>query len=213
MFAFVGGALTCALIYTLSWKGGIKPLRVILIGVAVNAMFTGLLGAINAMSGPAQNSVTAIVNANISQKTWGDVSLLSKYITIGMLLAIVFSGRCNLLALEDKTIRSIGVNVDLLRIYVSDIATLLIGMSTAIVGSIAFIGLIVPHVSRLLVGNDNRVLIPYSMLLGAFTMLLADTVGKILIAPLEIPVGVVMSVVGGPFFIFLLKKSEGLHES
>ena len=130
-----------------------------------------------------------------------------------MLLAIVFSGRCNLLALEDKTIRSIGVNVDLLRIYVSAIATLLIGMSTAIVGSIAFIGLIVPHVSRLFVGNDNRVLIPYSMLLGAFTMLLADTVGKILIAPLEIPVGVVMSVVGGPFFIFLLKKSEGLHES
>jgi len=213
LFAFVGGALTCALIYTLSWKGGIKPLRVILIGVAVNAMFTGLLGAINAMSGPAQNSVTAIVNANISQKTWGDVSLLSKYITIGMLLAIIFSGRCNLLALEDKTIRSIGVNVDLLRIYVSAIATLLIGMSTAIVGSIAFIGLIVPHVSRLFVGNDNRVLIPYSMLLGAFTMLLADTVGKILIAPLEIPVGVVMSVVGGPFFIFLLKKSEGLHES
>ena len=176
-------------------------------------MFTGLLGAINAMSGPAQNSVTAIVNANISQKTWGDVSLLSKYISIGMLLAIIFSGRCNLLALEDKTIRSIGVNVDLLRIYVSAIATLLIGMSTAIVGSIAFIGLIVPHVARIFVGNDNRVLIPYSMLLGAFTMLLADTVGKILIAPLEIPVGVVMSVVGGPFFIFLLKKSEGLHES
>lgn len=213
LFAFIGGVLACILVYTLSWKDGLKPLRVILVGVAVNAVFVGLLNAINAMSGGSQNSVTAIVNANIAQKTWKDVSLLSTYISIGMLLALIFSGRCNLLALEDKTIKSLGINVNRLRIYISAISLLLIGISTAVVGVIGFIGLIVPHMSRMLVGNDNRVLIPYSMILGAFVMLLADTVGRIIIMPFEIPIGVFMSVFGGPFFIILLRKSEGTYES
>lgn len=213
LFAFIGGVIACFLVYLLSWRAGLKPLRVILVGIAINAMFMGLLNAVSAMSGFGQNSVTAIVNANISQKTWKDVYILATYTSIGMILAMIFAGRCNLLALEEKTIRSLGINVNKLRVYISAISVLLVGISTAIVGSIGFIGLIVPHISRKIVGNDKKILIPYSMLLGSFVMLLADTVSRTVIAPFEIPVGVFMSVIGGPFFIFLLRKSEDRYEN
>ena len=83
-----------------------------------------------------------------------------------------------------------------------------LSISTAVVGAISFLGLIVPHIARLLVGSDHKVLVPYSVLLGAFTLLLADTIGRTIAAPYEISAAVIMSVVGGPFFIILLRRSK-----
>ena len=104
--------------------------------------------------------------------------------------------------------RSLGVNVNRSRIVVSVIAVLLAGISTAVIGPISFLGLIVPHIARLLVGSNHKWLIPYSVLLGAFTLLLADTVGRTVAAPYEISASVIMSVMGGPFFILLLRGSK-----
>lgn len=181
ILAFIGGMLAFLLVYGLSWKGGLSPLRIILVGVAVNAMFTGLMSAFNSSTGSNYSGVASIF----------------------------ILGQCNLLALEDKTARSIGVNVTRTRIIVSVIAVLLASISTAVIGPISFLGLIVPHIARLLVGSNHKVLVPYSIVFGAFVLLLADTLGRTIAAPYEISASVIMSVIGGPFFIILLRRSKG----
>ena len=206
--AFLGGMVAFLLVYSLSWKGGLSPLRIILVGVAVNAMFTGLMSAFNSGTGSSYSGAASIVNANITQKTWDDFGTLVVYVVVGIIASFFVCGRCNLLALEDKTARSLGVNVTRSRIVISVIAVLLASISTAVIGPISFLGLIVPHIARLLVGSDHKVLVPYSVLLGAFTLLLADTIGRTISAPYEISAAVIMSVVGGPFFIILLRRSK-----
>ena len=192
----------------LSWKGGLSPLRIILVGVAVDAMFTGLSSGLNSMNGGDMSGVAAIVNGNITMKTWDDVRTLVPYVIVGLVLALIFTGMCNLLSLEDKTARSLGVNVNLMRIIISMIAVLLASISTAVAGVISFLGLIVPHIGRLLVGSDHRALVPFSAFFGAFIFLLADTIGRTIAAPYEVSASIIMSVVGGPFFIILLRRSK-----
>lgn len=208
IFAFLGGLTAFLLVYGLSWKGGLSPLRIILVGVAVNTMFAGLSSAFNSMNGGNMSGVAAIVNGNITMKTWDDVHTLVWYVAAGLILSMVFSGKCNLLSLEDKTARGLGVNVNTVRIVISCVAVLLASISTAVAGVIGFLGLIVPHIGRILVGSDHKVLLPFSMLLGAFTFLLADTIGRTVAAPYEVSASIIMSVVGGPFFIVLLRRSS-----
>lgn len=208
MFAFLGGILACVIVYSLSWKSGLNPLRIILVGIAVNSMFTGLISAFNSGTGSEYSGVASIVNANITMKTWSDLQTLLVYSVIGLILALIVSNQCNLLSLEDKTARSLGVNVTTARVVVSLVAVLLASISTAIVGTISFLGLIVPHIARLLVGSNHKVLIPYTILLGAFILLLADTLGRTIAYPYEISASVIMSIVGGPFFIFLLRRGD-----
>ena len=205
MAAFVGGVAAFFMVYCLSWKGGLSPLRIILTGVAVDALFTGLSSVFSTMSGGDRTGVASIVEANITQKTWDDVSMLLPYVVAGLLLAVIFSGECNLLGLEDKTARGLGVDVNRTRIVISLIAVLL---ATAVAGAISFLGLIVPHIGRLFVGSDHKVLIPFSALAGAAAFLLADTIGRTIAAPYEVSAAVIMSVVGGPFFILLLRRSK-----
>lgn len=208
MLAFIGGLIAFMLVYSLSWNGGLSPLRIILVGVAVNALCTGLMSAFNLATGSSYTGVASIVNANITQKTWNDFQTLAVYVVIGLIASFFVTNQCNLLSLEDKTARSLGMNVTRSRIVISVIAVLLASISTAVVGAISFLGLIVPHIARLLVGSNHKVLVPYSILLGAFTLLLADTIGRTVASPYEISAAVVMSVIGGPFFIFLLRRSK-----
>lgn len=208
IFAFVGGIIACILVYSLAYKGGFSPLRIILVGVAVSAMFSGLSSAFYSMSGQSYTQTASMVEANISMKTWDDVRLLAVYTVIGLILSLFMAKKCNLMALEDKTIRGLGINVNTLRIVISFAAVLLASITTAIAGTISFVGLIVPHIGRLLVGNDHKKLIPFSIFLGALVMLGADTLGRVIAYPYEISPAVIMSVIGGPFFIILLKRSD-----
>ena len=208
VFAFLGGVFACGLVYLLSWKGDLSPLRVILTGVAVNAFFTGLMSAGESMMGANYSGAASIVNGNITMKTWEDFRMLFIYAVIGLVLAVFLALKCDILGLEDQTIRSLGIRVNAVRLIVSAAAVLLASISTAVVGSISFLGLLVPHIARLLVGNSHKVLIPYTMLLGAFTLLLADTIGRTIAYPYEINAAVVMAVIGGPSFILLLRRSK-----
>lgn len=208
VFAFLGGVFACGLVYLLSWKGDLSPLRVILTGVAVNAFFTGLMSAGESMMGANYSGAASIVNGNITMKTWEDFRMLFIYAVIGLVLAVFLALKCDILGLEDQTIRSLGIRVNAVRLIVSAAAVLLASISTAVVGSISFLGFLVPHIARLLVGNSHKVLIPYTMLLGAFTLLLADTIGRTIAYPYEINAAVVMAVIGGPSFILLLRRSK-----
>jgi iron complex transport system permease protein len=206
LFACLGGVVAFALVYGLSWKGGLSPLRIILVGVAVNALFAGLSSAFGAAG--ASGGVTSIVNGSIAMKTWQDVQTLAPYTAVGLVLSLLCIHSCNMLQLEDRTARGLGVNVNRARLLVSGVAVLLASISTAIVGPISFLGLVVPHIGRILVGSDHKALVPYCMLLGAFVFLAADTIGRTIAAPSEISAAIIMSVIGGPFFIFLLRRSK-----
>ena len=208
LLAFVGGILACGLVYLLAFKGGLNPLRVILVGVAVNAVFTGLTQAFNSMTGGSLSGVASIANANISQKTWDDVYIITGYAVLGLVLAWMSFYQCDLLSLRNQTARGLGVNVTMTRIGVSLIAVVLASISTAELGVVSFIGLIVPHIARILVGSSHKILIPFSMIGGAFLMLLADTLGRTIAAPYEISASILLSIVGGPMLIILIRRSE-----
>lgn len=211
VFAFAGGMVAFLLVYSLSWRNGLSPLRIILVGVAVSALFTGIMSAFSSGGGSTSSSVASLVDANITMKTWDDFKTLLIYGVIGLILAMLVAKRCDLLALEDKTARSLGVDVNKNRVFISAVAVLLASVSTAIIGPISFLGLIVPHIARLVVGTAHRVLVPYSVVLGAFCLLLADTIGRTIAAPYEISAAVIMSIVGGPVFILLLRKARSSY--
>lgn len=207
-FAVLGGLAAYLLIYLLAWDGGANPVKLILVGVALNITFSGLSEFCKASvgKGASLSRVQSIVEGNIAQKTWADVNLLFWYVLIGLIVAFLLAKKCNILSLEDKTARGLGVNVDRDRFIVAIVAIVIVSISTATVGVIGFLGLIVPHIAKLLVGSDHKVKLPYTMLLGAVMLLLSDTVGRAMFAPYEIPAAIICAVVGGPFFILLLRR-------
>jgi iron complex transport system permease protein len=206
IFAFAGGLLSFLLIYALAWKGGLDPVRIILVGVAVSAVFAGLQAA---LSGLTNASGVSLSVSGLTQRSWDDVKLLAAYTAAGLVFALLLSSACNLLALEDRTVRGLGYNVDALRFLISCAAVLLASSATAIIGVIGFLALLAPHAARRLIGSDHRMLTPFCALLGGFVLLLADTLGRLVLSPLEIPASVIMNVVGGPFFVFVLRRGGG----
>ena len=210
-FSFFGGLLVFGLVYSLAWKGALSPLRIILMGIAMQALFSGLSEAVGSMSGGNLSGVASIVEGNITMKTWNDVYLLFGVSAVGLIAAFFCARWCNLCGLEDRTVRGLGVNIDAVRLVVSITAVFLVGGCTAIVGPVSFIGLLIPHIGRIFVGSEHKLLIPFSALAGGLLFLLADTLGRTMIRPYEMNASVILSVVGGIAFVLLLRKSGGIY--
>lgn len=204
-FSVLGGLLAYLLIYSLAWNGGSNPIKLILVGVALNMTLMGINEAIKSMMGGNLTNVQSIIEGNVAQKTWADVKIMAAYAIIFLIISLFTIRTANLLQLEDATAKSLGVNVNRDRFLLALIAIILASSSTAIVGVIGFLGLVVPHIGRIIVGSNHKNLIPFSMILGAITLLLSDTLGRLIAYPYEIKPSVVMTVVGGIFFITLLK--------
>ena len=209
LLSFFGGLITFAIIYSLSWKAGFKTTRIILIGVAINYTISALV----TLAQSSTASITSGAMGTISLYTWNDVRVLLIYLVPVIVITLFMAKACNLLGLEDRTLMSLGINVDLYRFGLSLIAVLLCSISVAIVGVIGFIGLLVPHISRLLVGNEHKHLIPVCLLMGAIILLVADTLGRVIMAPYEISSAIIRAIVGGPLFIILLKRSIDIDGS
>src|SRR5699024_7907347 len=150
LFAFIGGALAFLLVFTFSWKSGLNPLRMILIGVAINAVFVSL-GQLFSGGGNSLVSAVSVTTSTLSMKTWNDVEIITLYGSIGLILAFAFFSYANHLALRDQTLRNLGFNVNRARILISFLAVLLASITTSIAGMFTFVGLLVPHIGRLLV--------------------------------------------------------------
>lgn len=210
-FSVIGGLFACFLVYAFSWKSGLQPLRLILVGVAINAMFAGMNQLFNYRGSYATGSVNQAVSSIFTMKIWSDVKTMLIYCSIGLIAAVLLSTWCNMLALQDRTASNLGLRVMRARLVISFVAVLLASVATAIGGLIAFVGLLVPHISRLIVGSDHKILIPFCAVSGGFLILLADTLGRTIIAPMEIPASVIMTIIGGPFLIFMLMRSDRVH--
>lgn len=208
LIAFFGGAFACFLIYALAWKKGLSPIRIVLAGVAVNSTLGGITAMLSILNSDKIAGILMWINGSISSRGWKDVRLLFIYSVIGLLFSFPLYKSCNIIVLGDKTSKNLGVNINIQRILISAAAVFLAGVSTSIVGVIGFIGLVVPHISRMIIGSDHKYLIPFSAIMGSILLISADTLGRVIAKPYEIPVGVVMAVLGGPFFLYLLRRSE-----
>lgn len=210
IFSFIGGVVACFLVYTLSWKDGLSAFRIILVGITVNTVFMALIDCAESLMG-GNNALASFTESRLSMKGWDDFYMLLTYSVVFVVLGVLLASRCDLLALEDRTVGSLGINVTALRIKVSAVAVFLAAICTSVLGTVSFLGLLAPYIGRMLVGSGHKTLIPYSMIAGALLMLLADTTGRTIAAPNEISAAVIMAVIGGPCFIVLLRRASGSY--
>ena len=204
--AFVGAMLAAICIYILAWKNGIKPVRIILAGVAVSAFLSaGISGLMIFYSDRVHGALMWMVGG-LAARSWPHVSIILPYAAIGLVLALASASYLNILQLGDEMARGLGVNVEVTRIVMTAIAALLAASAVSVVGLLGFVGLVVPHAARLLIGSDYRFLLPAAALLGVAIVTLSDTFARVIFAPIELPVGIIMAFLGAPFFLFLLRR-------
>ena len=204
--AFLGALGAAFLIYILAWKNGIRPIRIILAGVAVSAFLGAGISALMIIFSDRVHSALMWMVGGLSARSWPHVAMLYPYTIGGALLAFLAANRLNILQLGDELAKGLGLRVELTRLMLTAIASLLAASAVSVVGLLGFVGLIVPHIARLLVGSDYRYLLPASALLGAAVVTFSDTLARLLFSPIELPVGIIMAALGAPFFLFLLRR-------
>lgn len=208
--AIVGGLVAAALVYTWAWnrRTGFTPIRIILSGVAVNAVFGGVIGLLSLLYSDQLPSALQWLNGSLSGKGLNAVEVLLPYSIVGWIAALLCIRQANILRLGEQVAHNLGQNLNRIRFTLSFIAVYLAAISVSTVGLVGFVGLIVPHIARMLVGSDYKQALPMSLLLGALILLAADTAGRTVFAPTEIPAGIVMAIVGGPYFLYLMRKGD-----
>lgn len=210
-FAFLGALSTMFLVYSIARVGRRVPAHTLLLaGVIVNAFFSAII-----------MFLVSIIRADETHKfllwSMGNLNPVETKLTvISMSLIILgsfalyyYSNSFNLFSLGEESAAQLGVEVERVKIITFILASLITGAAVSVCGIIGFVGLIVPHIVRMIIGPDHRILMPTSALAGASFLVLADTIARTIIAPFEIPVGVVTAICGGPFFIYLLKRGKG----
>lgn len=207
IFSFIGAMGAALIIYMLAWRDGIQPLRVILAGVAVSALCGAGISAVMVLYSDRIQGTINFMNGSLHMKGWAEFDLLWPYTLIGITLVLLFMSRLDIIVLGDDIARGMGMNVQANRLLLTAIAALLAASAVAAIGLLGFVGLIVPHIMRLVLGTSHRLLIPGAILGGAGIVVLSDTLSRWVFSPIEIPVGIVMSALGVPFFLFLLRRA------
>ena len=204
--AFVGAMLAALLIYVLAWKGGIRPIRVILAGVAVSAFLGAGISAMLIFYSDRVHGALLWMVGGLSARSWNHVEIILPYAIVGTVLAMLGTKHLNVLQLGDEVAKGLGQRVDLVRTLLTAVAALLAASAVCVVGLLGFVGLIVPHSARLMIGSDHRWLLPATGLLGSAVVMASDTFARTIFAPTELPVGILMAILGAPFFLFLLRR-------
>ena len=209
--AFIGAFGATLLIYFLAWNGGIMPTRLILAGVAVSSLFGAGNNALMTFYPDRVSGVIGFMVGGLSAINWQDVKMIAPYSIIGVFLLFFLPNELNILTLGDEVAQGLGIHVERSRFRFIILASLLAGSAVSVVGLLGFVGLIVPHIARILIGSDYKSLIPGTLLIGGSMLMLFDTLSRTLFSPTEIPVGIIMSILGAPFFLYLLRQRRGSH--
>jgi len=205
--AFAFAVVAVVLVLVIAGKSASQIVPVLLSGVIVSALFQALLSLVEFFANPyALQALIFWLLGSLSQAVWGDLAVTLPIIGLGVAVLVLFRWRLNVLSLGDEEARALGVNVRREKALVIAVATLTTAAATSVTGVINWVGLIVPHLVRMMVGADNRKVIPLSAALGASLLIVADDFARSA-ASFEIPIGILTSVVGIPFFIVLLKRS------
>jgi iron complex transport system permease protein len=206
--AFVGSLATTLLIYGIAWKGGTEPFRLILSGVAVSAFLSAGINTLMILYPERVHSVVSFMVGSLSALSWRHFDILWPYALGGFLAASLLANRLDILVLGDETARGLGLRVEATRMAFIALSSLLAAAAVSVAGLLGFVGLIVPHICRLLIGSSHRYLLPASALMGAAVVMASDIAARTVLSPQELPVGIVTAALGAPFFLFLLRKGS-----
>lgn len=207
LVAFVGAMIAIVIIYLLAWQNGkMEPVRLILAGVALSALFGGMMTALVVFHSDKVQGTVQWMAGGFQGRSWMHVRMVLPYTILGLIGVFWSSRALNLLALGDEVATGLGMNVQRTRIFLMTLAGFLAASAVSAAGLLGFVGLMVPHIVRMLIGSDFEWLMPTSALFGATLVVGADTFSRLVFAPMEVPVGVFMSFLGVPFFLYLLRK-------
>lgn len=214
LLAFAGAVGSIVLVYSLARVDGRTPVVALLLaGFAVSTMLSYssyFLEVLDHDFGTGMRVLTSWLHGTIAQPTWSQLLVVAAMLAIGLIGAFPLTRRLNALALGEEYATHLGVSVQQTRIAIIVIGSVLTAAAVALGGLISFTGLIIPHMLRMVLGPDHVRLLPATALAGALFLLVADTVARTAIAPAELPVGVLTALIGGPFFLYLLRKTK--HE-
>ncbi|GAA3740163.1 iron chelate uptake ABC transporter family permease subunit [Plantactinospora mayteni] len=207
-FAFAGALLASVVVYLLGGlgRGGSTPVKVALAGVAITFLLNSVTSAVVLRDPEALNRYRFWAAGSLSGPDFGTIGQLLPFLAVGVALALAAAPALNSLALGDDVAAALGRRVGLVRLQGTLAVTLLAGAAVAVAGSIVFVGLVVPHVARLITGPNHRWLLPFTMVLAPSLLLLADIVGRVVARPSEVGVGIIAAFIGGPFFIMLVRR-------
>lgn len=214
LIASGGGAVAFLLVYAIAWQGGTSPVRLVLAGVIVGTVLGSLQTALFFFAsdiGVVQEAI-AWTTGSLTGTDWEQVRMALPWTIVAMVLALAGARQLNVLLLGEQTANSLGMSVEKVRFALSGVAILAAAASIAVAGIVGFVGLIVPHMVRSIVGSDYKPLIVGCMFAGPALMVAADVGARLALDPVQLPVGIVTGLIGGPYFLYLMRKKQNLGD-
>ncbi|WP_200410784.1 FecCD family ABC transporter permease [Virgibacillus salexigens] len=209
IFAFIGALVAAGFIYLLAWKKGIDPIRLVLVGIGINAAFSAFLVIFQLKMDPQNfRQATVWLSGDIWNTNWMFVLSILPWIITLIPVTISKAKTLDVLTLGDEVAAGLGSKIEKERVTLLFLAVALAGASVAAGGAIAFLGLIVPHITRKIIGPLHQYIIPISTLIGGLLLIIADMIAKNLLQPTQMPVGIIVSILSAPYFIYLLMKTK-----
>ncbi|MFD1737865.1 FecCD family ABC transporter permease [Bacillus salitolerans] len=210
-FAFIGAAVGGFLVYYLgSAGGGMTPVKLALAGIAIHFFLSALTEGLIIFHEHTTEGILFWLAGAVDSKDWQDVETLLPWAAFGLLGSFLVAKSISILSLGENVAKGLGQNVGWIRIISGGLVVVLAGASVSIAGPIGFVGLIIPHITRYLVGIDYRIVLPFSALFGAILLIYADILARFIAFPYESPVGIVTALLGAPFFFYLIKRRKKL---
>ncbi len=214
LIAAIGGAIAFLIVYTIAWKGGTSPVRLVLAGVIVNMVFQslqqGLFFFVDDI-GVVQTGI-AWITGSLTGTDWAQVRISILPATVSIGAALASARQLNVLLLGEQTARSLGMRVERVRFLLSAVAILAASVAISVAGIVSFFGLVVPHIVRNIVGSGYQQLMVGCLFVGPALMVVADAGARLALSPIQVPVGVVTGLIGGPYFLYLMRKKQQLGE-
>ncbi len=212
LFAFIGALATIILVYYMSRVGNTVPVMTLLLtGIAFSAFVSAVVSLLTYFAGEKLDQVVFWMMGSGGGASWIRITTMLPYVSMGFGCIYYYATELNILLMGEETALHLGVNTERVKKILLAAASLLVAASVSTTGIIGFVGLVVPHFVRILVGPDHRILLPASALLGATLLIASDMVARNIIAPAELPLGIITAMVGAPMFIYLLKRRKRLR--
>lgn len=210
---FIGAAIGAIMVFSIGAmkKGGFSPLRIVLAGAAVSAFLYAIADGVGIFF-KISKSVNMWTAGGLIGTNWSQLSIIIPFVFIGILIALLLSRQLTILSLNEEVAVGLGQKTILIKTILFIVIILLAGASVALVGNMAFVGLMVPHIVRAIVGADYRSIIPMSVIVGAILMLFADTLGRTINIPYETPIAAIIAIMGLPFFLLVVRKGGGAFQ-
>jgi iron complex transport system permease protein len=209
LLAFIGAILAAGMVYSIARVGKTLPMTtLILAGVAIGAFLFAVTSYLMIVSGDKLHGIISWLLGSFSLTNWWQVATVTPYIFVGTLIIWLYARPLNVMQLDEEQAQQLGINVEQVKLILLGAATLITAAAVCFCGIIGFVGIIIPHAVRLIWGPDHRFLLPLATLTGAIFLIMADTAARTMLAPTEIPIGVITALIGAPFFLYLLRQKK-----